>query len=304
MEAGKERIYRSREEWLRARTGYLTASDAAALWGDHPRKTKFHIWQEKARRLDPVTYDEASASERSRWGRRIRAAVLEGFAEESGIGVKPTPEHLLVCLDEHRMAASLDATTEDGAPVATKNVDGLVFKDNWAKEGRTVVDCPLAYEVQVAVQCLVTGSDHGWLVALVGGNDICWKRVEPPRKTLDSFLTLARNFWEKVDAGREPDPEGRDGVVLRALYPEVGERRLAADTEAESWAHRALDLKDKIETLEDERKWLEALLLDEMENARRLEGMGWQMTRSIVKEKEVAAHTRKEYVRSQLRRVK
>lgn len=294
--------FETRAEWLKARAGYLTASDAAALYGEHPRKTEYHVFQEKAGGLDPLAFEDASETERVRWGRRLQKPILDGFREEAGVGCAPWAENALMVRDDIRVGASLDAMTTAGEPIEIKTVDTMIFKDQWSREGRLVTEAPLHYEVQVAIQCLLAGSDRGWLVALVGGNDLVWKEVRPPAAMMEGFLRVAADFWRRVDAGEGPEPSGRDIDVVKSLYDSTDMSVVPASTEQEADAERALELKERINELDKERKDILARLLSSMGNAKRMMGLGWSFTRSVIPDKDYPAYTKKGSVRSVLTR--
>lgn len=220
--------FASEAEWLALRDLHIGGSDVAALFNlwqlpdgsmrmlhayevppegafhiecASPYKSSFALWQEKAGKLPP-TFAE---NERIQAGTHLEPA-LASWAQQKWPDWKLRKVRRLIQHDEcSGWGCSLDyeAVEKGYPPVEFKNVDYLVFRDQWKGEGEDL-DPPLHINLQLQAQIGVTASDHGWIVLCVGGNSL--KRVRVPRHepTQARLVEAIAMFWEGVKADRPP----------------------------------------------------------------------------------------------------
>lgn len=220
--------FSSEAEWLTLRDQHVGGSDIAALFNQwllpdgttrmlhvyeappegalhvecvSPYKPSFRFWQEKAGRLAP----DFAETERVTAGKHLEPA-LAAWAQQKWPDWKLRKVRRYLRHDEcEGWGASLDyEAVEPGyPPVEFKNVDFLIFRDQWEGEGEDLTP-PLHINLQLQAQIGVTKADHGWIVCCVGGNNL--KRVRVPRHeaTQQRLREAIDLFWEGVRSGAEP----------------------------------------------------------------------------------------------------
>lgn len=215
-------------EWLTLRDQHVGGSDVASLFNRwllpegktvtlhayeappegalhiecvSPYKSSFALWQEKAGKL-PQSFEE---TERMQAGTHLEPA-LASWAQAKWPEWKLRKVRRYIRHDaEPGWGCSLDyEAIETGMPpVEFKNVDYLVFRDQWSGEGEDL-DPPLHINLQLQAQIGVTKADHGWIVLCVGGNKL--ERVRVPRHdpTQERLAEAIGMFWQGVRDGAEP----------------------------------------------------------------------------------------------------
>lgn len=217
--------------WLAERAKDLTSTESAMLFGCSPYGTAYELHHVKTGELEKDFQD----NDRTRWGRRLEAAIAYGIAEDHGLIVEPFKDYMRI--PELRIGSSFDFRIigivedwkgdenyfrqlfrEHGAGLMeVKNVDGLAFKRSWLTGEEN--EAPPHIEFQAQHQMLV--SDHPWVVIapLVGGNTPSPFARLRDGETCDLILQKAADFWEGVDNGTPPDPDfGADADTIARLY--------------------------------------------------------------------------------------
>ena len=194
--------YETEEEWLAARRWLVTASDAAAILGIDSHATAEQIFTEKTTGIGRGT------SEPMTWGKRLQGAILAGFREDSGLDVHEQPAWLIrthavypwlgCTLDGIVYETDRGTPQSQTVPVEIKNVNQFA-KSAWTDYP------PLRYQTQLAVQCAVLGASHGYLVALIGGQFLCWHRLEFPAVWFDLALPALAAFSARLEPFRPLD---------------------------------------------------------------------------------------------------
>src|SRR5262245_19558887 len=165
--------YPDRAAWLAARRHGIGGSDAPAVLGVSPWKTSAQLWAEKLEMLE----EDAAESEAMRMGRKLEPIIRELYTEATGQHVLESPPY--------------DIRRSRTYPWMTATLDGVVFppeaaepgvfeaktasawhRDEWATEP------PVAYQVQVQHNMVVTGATWGVLAVLIGGQHFRHYRVE------------------------------------------------------------------------------------------------------------------------------
>lgn len=114
-------------------------------------------------------------------------------------------------------------------PVEFKNVDYLIFRDQWAADGDDITAPPMDITLQVQHQIAADGAraDHGWIVACVGGNRLLRGRIEAHAPTIHRIEEAVAAFWHAVENGIEPR-EVADFDTIAELYA-AGDRDKRVD---------------------------------------------------------------------------
>lgn len=177
-------------DWLVARKKGVTATDAAKLlaggsWMD--------LWAKKTNRVEGM---DLSHVERVQWGKRLEAAILDGYSDESYAGRKVFPSGELMRSDDHPwLLATLDARTEHPEhgliPLDAKNTDKhMEYK--W-EDG-----IPEGFAWQLRHQALVEGTEHASIACLVGGNSLMWSDLAVTPREHERLLEVTERFWWHV----------------------------------------------------------------------------------------------------------
>ncbi len=219
--------------WLEARKGFITSTEAAALFGVGVYvKTPYELWAIKA---GVVPADEVEDTDRLRWGRRMEPVIAAGIAEDLGLIAEPFK--VFISMPEFRMASSFDwivtgiAADFDGDNEARrmfrehgpglleiKNTDALQFKRAWEVDGDHV-EAPIHMESQVQWQMEVADKPWSILCPLIGGNT-----TKPIIRVRDhAFGAAARekaaDLWRRVHAMAPPAPDfTKDGATIAQVY--------------------------------------------------------------------------------------
>ena len=121
-----------------------------------------------------------------------------------------------------RMGASLDYTTEPGSPVEIKNVDGLIFRDQWQCEGEEIIEPPLHIALQLQWQMACANEPMGWIVACVGGNRLVRGLFNARPKIQEAIATHGRAFWHMVDNKTPPAIDYlKDVATIAAIHQDA-----------------------------------------------------------------------------------
>lgn len=195
----------AREQWLAERRQGIGASDIAAVLGISPFATPLELYLDKIGET-PDKEDEPQM----RRGRRLEPLVLDFYAEETGRAV--TRQQECVVGAEPWMRATLDGFDAAAvAPVEAKTVNAFAaqdFGDAWTDE------VPLNYAAQVHWQMMLTDAGTGYLAALIGSDDFRIFELKRDRDLEKMLVARAREFWQRVQDRRPPDPVTLEDVGL------------------------------------------------------------------------------------------
>lgn len=234
------------ERWLAARRQLVTASDAAAILGEDPRRGALAVYAEKVGALPTEEDNDYMA-----YGRDVEAAIGKAYARKTGRPVVELGRHVLQVHPELRwLASTLDFQTSGtvlrpapppaagAGPLEAKAVAAYKAAE-WADDAEP----PIHFQIQVQVQMACTGAQWGSLCALVGGLEVRWRDIKRNDRFLSKALPRLEEFHIRVQR-REPPEEvdalPRTGRALRALYP-VGNGETALLEHADLEAANRLD---------------------------------------------------------------
>ena len=176
--------------------------------------------------------------------------ILSEFAERTGFEVQDLGEFTI---QRHAslpwMGATLDGFVEDTpdgpAVVEAKNVSQVNAAD-WSGE-----EPPLRTNVQVQHQMECCGARVAYVVGLIGGNRLTWKKVGRNQRFIDAMLPLLAAFWELVEKGIPPPVDGSGATrrILDALYPEDNGAAEALPPESDQWDDKLVRAKGRVKRL-------------------------------------------------------
>lgn len=257
---------RNRARWLDARRRGIGGSDAPAVVGLHPYESPLSVWVDKTR---PSTSDRQTQA--MRWGTVLEDAIARELAAEHGVHLGPCPG-LLAHPKAHHRLATVDRLILDrhrGRPIAPLEVKtaNAFAAGEWDAEGPP----PDHVVIQLQHQLDVGGWDHGYVAALVGGQQPRWWRVERDEDLIGMLVDAEDRFWvDNVLAGRPPAATGHDADLpaLAAIYRgDPDTEIILGDELLELWILRQ-GCKDAAAAAEAERKRADAQLLAAMGDAR------------------------------------
>lgn len=209
-----------RGEWLAWRRTGLGASDAAAVLGISPWKSRWALYAEK---VGLVTDDEDSEAMES--GRMLEPAIAPWFTARTGLYV--AGEQMRATHPElPHFRATLDGIVGDGPNVSLDAaLGGLEIKVS-SESAKTWEDhgVPAHYEAQAQFQMLVTGMERTWFAVLHTNFGARLRVYELARNEADIALIreACERFWtEHVVAGVPPELDGSESTsrALAAAYP-------------------------------------------------------------------------------------
>ncbi len=236
----------ARDEWLDQRRGGIGGSDAAAIAGLNPFCSPLTVWSQK-RGMAPEKED----SEAMRQGRDLEAYVAARWTEATG---KKT----------RRRNAILQHPDYD---FIIANVDRLVVGENAGLECKTTSmlnateyakEPPPWYTIQCHHYMLVTGADRWYLAILALNRAFIMHTIERDDVVCEYLLKIEREFWEMVQSGMPPEPDGSADYseMLKERYSyshdeeielTVGVDRLA---ERERYVERIKELEAEVKKID------------------------------------------------------
>jgi predicted phage-related endonuclease len=203
------------------RSKNIGASEVACLFGmERPyQHSKWTLWQVKSGNLSE---EDAGMrlGERPRWGLLLESAIMEANAEDAGWRAWRRAGYF-----QHPTVEGFGCTPDffaldepHGTPIAqceTKNVDFLIFRDEWTEK-----EPPEHILMQIQAQMANTGFDEVHATALVGGNTACRKVVERRPKIIEAIESAVEEFWYSIETNNPPPIDGKDGTAraVKNLY--------------------------------------------------------------------------------------
>lgn len=301
----------NRAEWLALRTMDVTSTESSALFGLNPWVTEFELWHQKK----DGTVVEIEENERMSWGLTLEPFIAKRIAELYGVKVRRLSAYARH--DDVRMGASFDYEIvgivhgevedtilqrmyEQHGPgnLEIKNVDGLVFRDQWVTEGQQIVEAPPRIEIQVQHQLEVIQRNWSAIGVLVGGNTLRMLIRERDKAVGRSLRFKIGAFWDSIIENRPPEIDfNRDAAFVAKLFGhaepgkfiDLRDNNRAAELAAEYHA-AAQDEK----AAKDRKEAAKAELLTIIGDAEKAAIPGFTISAGVVAEAEIS-YTRKAY---------
>lgn len=197
-----------REEWLEARRSGIGGSDALGVLGLSQYSSRYSVWADKRGLLR-----EQDDSEVMAWGRRLEPVIAEEFQQRTGI--EATTCGLMRHVERPWQLASVDRLTADGGVLEIKTTSAYRAGD-WDDD--QLAD---AAEAQLQHYLAVTGLEHGYAAALIGGQKLEIRHVERNDRLISLMVEAQAELWQMVTDGTPPALDGSDATTraLAELYP-------------------------------------------------------------------------------------
>jgi putative phage-type endonuclease len=204
--------YSTHEEWLDIRSKYIGGSDAAAVIGMNPYKSRYSLWAEKTNKVPPF---EGNLT--TKVGAYLEQLVADLFEEETGKKVRKKNSTMV----------------NDLYPFACANVDRMVVGEKAFLEIKTTNSIPLMktlrnsdefpeqYYCQVVHYLAVTGLEKAYLAVLINCRELKIYEMERDQAEIDALMNAEKDFWELVKKDTAPSPDGSEATTetLKTLYP-------------------------------------------------------------------------------------
>ncbi|EJW99157.1 phage-type endonuclease, partial [gut metagenome] len=214
----KEKLPATHEEWLKQRNQGIGGSDAGAVLGLNPYKSRLALWAEKTGKAK----HQEQESEAMRIGTDLEDYVANRFKE----------------LEHKRAKRSGYCYRSKQYPFMRANVDRLIIGENSALECKTANPLkdsdyskdiiPPSYYCQCLHYMAVCGFDRMYLAVLVfqkGFYTYCIDRSDAGvQADIDHLIEEEKAFWALVESGQEPQADGSEATsdTLKALHHDEG----------------------------------------------------------------------------------
>lgn len=209
-------------QWHALRRKGIGGSDAAAVAGFNPWKSKVGVYLEKTGQMDPE-----AAGEAAEWGNFLEDTIAKQFSRKTGLKVQRS--HKLYQHPEHRfMLGNVDRLILDKGRRGVLEVKtaSAFLKDDWISGAEQDTDqcdrVPDHYMIQLQHYLKTLELDFGFFAVLIGGNTFRYKYVERDNQMIDYIVKLETEFWNNhVLKGIPPMVDGSDAStnLLSYLYP-------------------------------------------------------------------------------------
>lgn len=201
-----------RERWLELRKTCLTSTEMCGVAG-MPKygMTRFKIYHLKK----DLTPDDFVPTDRTDAGTFMEPAIAQW-------GMKKTALTFLRHADfqiRGSIGASYDyrvamlSTEHNDWLVEIKNVDGLIYRQQWADGA-----IPHQIEIQVQSQLYVSQRPGCILLVCVGGNELHVHYIPRDDEFGYALADLAATFWTEIQAGIVPAHRADDLGLITQLY--------------------------------------------------------------------------------------
>ncbi|UZE97258.1 lambda-exonuclease family protein [Alkalimarinus alittae] len=243
------------DEWLKWRSGGITATDIIIILGLSPHKTRWQLWAEKVGRINaPDISKNPNVIRGNRLEDDIRLLAEDRYGDillpicgEFGEWpiLRASFDGLDTALKPYEFKAPADSTYET---LEQEGVNASTYK---------------MYEAQVHAQCVVAGKREGQLIFYKeDGKDLDFT-VTLTNEYAEHIINEAKIFWQMVVKKKPPalDPE-RDWFI-----PEKGETCFIWETKVGAWCmnnHRINTLKAELIALQQAQEPLQKEIIQLM----------------------------------------
>lgn len=236
-----EHIFKDHDEWLAIRSKYIGGSDAGAVVGMNPYKSRYALWAEKTGKIPGFEGNMAT-----KVGTYLEEFVAKLFEEETGKKVRRKNRTMV----------------NDKYPFACANIDRAIVGEKALLEIKTTTSVPImkqlnsntefpeAYYCQVMHYLAVTELDKAYLAVLVNCRELKIYELERDQAEIDALMSAEEEFWKLVETDTPPAMDGEDTTsdTLSLLYPESNADEVnlyAYESELKAY----MDLNTKIKAL-------------------------------------------------------
>lgn len=247
----------TKQEWLAKRRLGITATDAAAVLGVHPYKSRWDVFADKLG-LKPDTAD----NEAMYWGRELEDVIARRYMRDTGYQLRALPPGEVLAHPYHPwLLGTPDRLIDVLGRVWEGKTAGWRAADRWGEAGHGAI--PEEYMVQTAVYMAITGFGTCDLAVLIGGQDYRVYNLKRDHELEEMIIEECERFrTDYIVPGREPPPDASDGCRrwLDAKYPREQADLLIASPEADTLMLRLRQLRSDAATNDERQADIEAQL--------------------------------------------
>lgn len=273
--------FTTHKAWLEERKKVVTSTEMAALCGVHKYgQTPFGLYNKKLGLIE----DEWEASERVEAGLVFENAI----ARFAGRKLKSRVKRIKDFCRKGNLGASFDyellSGDYEGWLLECKNVDWLVFRNDWGKdeEGRPVA--PEHILIQTQMQLEVSERPGMVLAVLVGGNDLKLVPIARDGVMGQAFHKIADAFIQRIQDRTPPPIVGGDAQYVQQLYGAAKPGAvIEADYEIDDLLGQHIALKAQAKALDAEIDRVKAEVLIRIGDAEKVIGARHQLNASMTK---------------------
>lgn len=211
-----------RDDWLALRKRDVTASQAAALLGQHPYSTAYQLWADKTGRASGDEQENGAM----RRGRLLEPVVIEMLREQCPEWNIEYPLGTYYRDPDLRVGATPDAFAAIPAVggrgiVQAKTASDWSFRNNWTDPDTQDVVLPIWIAVQAIVEADLTGADWAVVAVLTVGHGIDLQVIDIPlhQGVRQRLYAAVADFWRVIDEGGHPPIDWmKDGRAVLDVY--------------------------------------------------------------------------------------
>lgn len=196
------------------RSGFIGASDCAAVLGLSRFKTVLQIWAEKTGTVEPEDISEKL----NVWlGNELEEVVAKKFSKDTGKKVHRVND-AYIHKNYDFIRCHIDRKVEgENAILQCKTASAWMAK-HWEGE-----EIPQDYILQEYHELACTNYDRAYIAVLIGNNDFKIKVLERDEKIIKQIIAKEVEFWEKfVIPKTMPEAiSAKDSDTLFKLFPEA-----------------------------------------------------------------------------------
>lgn len=263
-----------RENWLKLRRDFVTASVAGALLNCHPYTTAYRLWALKTGRVEESTEE----NEAMRRGRLLEPVAVEMLREERPSWTIDYRADNAFFFDQGiRLGATPDAFAYrpdmDGRGIVQfKTSSEEAFRSGWLDHDTGDVEVPLWIAVQAIIEAKLTGAAWAAVAVLVVGRGIRMEAIDIPLhpQVWRALLAATSEFWRVTASGEHPPIDwDRDGSAVLDVnrWTEAKRIDLTSDDMADLFASDLEDTRTKRRELQKREDVLRAQILYAMGSA-------------------------------------
>lgn len=271
---GDLKVYKApkRERWLQLRKECVTSTEMAPVSGI-PKygKTRWSIYHEKLGELE----DTFDPTERTEVGSILEQSIAKLVGERLGCRVLRLRDFMM----RGKLGASFDYhvvdpnSEYDGWLVEIKNVDRMIYREDWSEDVHKRPIAPDHISVQVQTQLEVARRPGTILAALVGGNDLKLGFIARDVEMGAALRSIATQFWVDIDEGNVPEVVPDDAANVPLVYATADpDNQITADPDLCDDLREYKKLGEEMDELKARRNTLKARVLEQIGDASKVYG--------------------------------
>ncbi len=267
------------KEQLEERKKGIGASEAAAVLGLNPYRTPLEVWMQKKGLIETI---ETPAM---RLGTRLEPVIAEMYQERTGFELFTVPtikyKNPILYATPDRMIVGV----KKGLEIKTANAR---MADQWGEEGSD--DVPQHYLIQCILCMAVTGVDEWDVAALIGGQDFRIYTIKRDIELETTIIERLLEWWDNyIVKNQEPDIDSSAACAeyLAMKYPRNFKPLKAADETTEQLLSRLAEIRNHLESYEQQEEAIKNLLKNYIGDADGVQGIvgkaTWKNTKDTKK---------------------